>query len=190
MDAAAGKLPSVFWVYAPSEFSEHPPYGSSAGKPVVTVGMQWTVDRINAIARSSKWSSTAVFLTWDDWGGWSDHVEPQLKDTWKNGGPSTGPSYTDTQFSYGPRVPCLVISPFARKGAIAKAFHSHASVARFCETTFGLAPLSRGMRHQMIWRSASTLRKRRFHLPCCPAHRQSPSESRGSGITSQARRNC
>ena len=130
------------WVYAPSEFSEHPPYGSSAANPVVTVGMQWTAERIDAIAKSSQWSSTVVFLTWDDWGGWYDHVEPELKDTWKNGGPSTGPSYSDTQFSYGPRVACIVIGPYARKGYISKAFHSHVSVVKFCEATYGLAPLS------------------------------------------------
>ena len=141
-EAAAGKLPNVCWVYAPSQFSEHPPFGSDAGTPVVTTGMQWTAERISSIARSSQWSSTAVFLTWDDWGGWYDHAEPELKDTWKNGGPSSGPSYTGTQFSYGPRVPCMVLSPYARKGHISKAFHSHVSLVRFCETTFGLAPLT------------------------------------------------
>ena len=104
--------------------------------------MQWTAERISAIARSSLWSSTVVFLTWDDWGGWYDHTEPALKDTWKGGGPSTGPSYTGTQFSYGPRVACLVISPYARKRHISKAFHSHVSLVKFCETTYGLAPLS------------------------------------------------
>ncbi|MGE5072993.1 MAG: alkaline phosphatase family protein, partial [Anaerolineae bacterium] len=140
-DAEAGKLPSISWVYAPSEFSEHPPYGKSAG-PVVKAGMQWTVDRVNAVGKSSLWGSTIVFITWDDWGGWYDHVEPPLKDTWQGGGPSTGPSYTGTQFTYGPRVGCLVISPYARKGYISKAFHSHASVVKFCETSFGLAPMT------------------------------------------------
>ena len=140
-DAAAGKLPSVSWVYAPSEFSEHPPYTANPG-PVVSMGMQWTAERVNAIGKSSLWASTAVFITWDDWGGWYDHVEPALKDTWKGGGPATGPSYTDTQFSYGPRVPCLVLSPFARPNYISKAFHSHVSVTKFCEATFGLAPLT------------------------------------------------
>jgi phospholipase C len=109
---------------------------------VVSVGMQWTSARLAAVGRSALWASTAVFITWDDWGGWYDHVEPPLKDTWKNGGPAGGPAYAGTQFSYGPRVGCLVISPYVRKGYISKTLHSHASVAKFCETTFGLPALS------------------------------------------------
>jgi phospholipase C len=141
-DVKAGKLPNISWVYAPSQFSEHPPYGANAGKPSVTPGMQWTVDRVNQIAKSKYWANTAIFITWDDWGGWYDHVTPPLKDTWKKGGPS-GSTYTNTQFSYGPRVGCLVLSPYARKGYISKVFHSHVSVVKFCETTFGLKPLNK-----------------------------------------------
>ena len=140
-DAAAGKLPSVSWIYATSQFSEHPPHGKSTGA-VVKTGMQWTVDRVNAVGKSSLWPNTVIFITWDDWGGWYDHVDAPLKDTWSGGGPSSGPSYTGTQFSYGPRVGCLVLSPYARKGYISKAFHSHASLVKFCETTYGLATLS------------------------------------------------
>lgn len=140
-DIAAGKLPNVSWLYATSAFSEHPPYGSNAGKPVVTVGMQWTADRVNQIAKSKLWASTAIFITWDDWGGWYDHVTPPLKDTWKNGGPA-GASYANSQFSYGPRVGCLVLSPYAKQGYISKAFHSHVTIVKFCETTFGLTPLN------------------------------------------------
>ncbi len=141
-DAAAGKLPSVSWLYATSEFSEHPPYGSGAGASVVKTGMQWTVDRVTAVGKSSLWSSTAIFITWDDWGGWYDHVEPALKETWTGGSPAAGPSYADTQFSYGPRVGCLVLSPYARKAYISKVFHSHVSLVKFCETTYGLPPLN------------------------------------------------
>ncbi len=140
-DAAAGKLPAVSWVYATSQFSEHPPYGSTSGS-VVNAGMQWTIDRITAVGKSSLWPSTAIFITWDDWGGWYDHVEPPLKDTWAGTGPSSGPSYAGTQFSYGPRVGCLVIGPYARQGYISKAFHSHASLVKFCELTYGLPPIS------------------------------------------------
>jgi phospholipase C len=53
----------------------------------------------------------------------------------------SGPSYTNSQFSYGSRVGCLVISPYSKKG-IAKAFHSHVSLVKFCEVTFGLKPLN------------------------------------------------
>ncbi len=141
-DAAAGKLPTVSWLYATSEFSEHPPYGSGTPGPVVMTGMRWTASRVEAVAKSGLWPGTAVIITWDDWGGWYDHVEAPLKDTWKGSGPSNGPSYTGTQFSYGPRVPCLVLSAYARAGYVSKAFHSHASVVKLCEMTFGLPTLS------------------------------------------------
>jgi phospholipase C len=140
-DAAAGKLPSVSWVYADGLTSEHPPYGKNAGKPTVRLGQQWTADRVSQVAKSALWSSTVIFITWDDWGGWYDHVKPPLKETWKGGGPR-GAAYANSQFSYGPRVGCLVLSPYAKKGYISTGFHSHVSLVKFCETTFGLQPLT------------------------------------------------
>ena len=136
-DVAAGNLANVSWLYAPgspTELNEHPPAS-------VKLGMQWTADRVSKVAKSKYWATTAIFITWDDWGGWYDHVEPPLRDTWKGAGPSHGLPYTNTQFSYGPRVGCLVVSPYSRKG-ISKAFHSHVSIVKFCETTFGLPALS------------------------------------------------
>jgi len=143
-DAAAGTLPNVSWVYAPSspvELSEHPPYGKNAGQQTVKLGSQWTADRVGKLGQSKLWATSTVFITWDDWGGWYDHVDPPLKDKWTGGGPAKGPSYTNTQFSYGTRVGCLVISPYAKRG-IANGFHSHVSLIKFCETTFGLKPLN------------------------------------------------
>ncbi len=140
-DASAGSLPNVSWVYAPSKFSEHPPLLGVLAKPVVAAGMQWTVARVQQVLGSKLWASTAIFITWDDWGGWYDHVEAPLKDTWKGGGPA-GSAYTGSQFSYGPRVGCLVVSPYARKGYISHTFHSHISLVRFCELTFGLPALN------------------------------------------------
>ncbi len=136
-DVAAGTLPSVSWLYAPgspTELSEHPPAS-------VQLGMQWTASRVNLIAKSKYWAKSVVFVTWDDWGGWYDHVTSPPKDTWLGGGPSHGPAYANTQFSYGPRVPCLVLSPFSKKG-ISKSLHSHVSIVKFCEATFGLAALN------------------------------------------------
>lgn len=136
-DLAAGNLPNVSWLYAPGspvELNEHPPAS-------VKLGMQWTADRVNKIAGSKFWEMVAIFITWDDWGGWYDHVQPPLKDTWKGSGPSHGLTYANTQFSYGSRVGCLVVSPYSRKG-ISKAFHSHVSIVKFCETTFGLPALN------------------------------------------------
>ncbi len=141
-DVAGGKLATVTWMYAPGSFSEHPPYAKSAGTPVVNAGMQWTVARVNAIAKSKYWGNTAIFITWDDWGGWYDHVEPNEVETWNGNDPPHGMPYHGSQFRYGPRVPCLVISPYARKGYISKAFHSHVSLVKFCEKTFGLSSIN------------------------------------------------
>jgi phospholipase C len=120
-DAAAGKLPTVSWVYAPSGMSEHP-------TDSVAQGMAWTVSQINAVVKGGLWPNVAIFVTWDDWGGWADHVNPPDVEQWTDG----------TQFRYGSRVPCLVLSPYARQGYISKVFHSHVSLVRFCEITYGL----------------------------------------------------
>jgi len=143
-DVAAGNLPNVSWMYAPGtpvELSEHPPFGRNAGQQTVKLGSQWTAERVHKLAQSKLWGTSVIFITWDDWGGWFDHVDPPLKDKWTGGGPAQGPRYTNTQFSYGTRVGCLVISPYSKQG-IATAFHSHVSLVKFCEVTFGLKPLN------------------------------------------------
>jgi len=138
LDTAKGDLPAVSWLYSES-LSEHPPHGGGAG-PVVRPGMQWTVDQVNAVVKGGLWPKTVIFITWDDWGGWYDHVEPKNVEQWPaNGWPA---SYQNTQFRYGPRVGCLVLSPYAKTGYISKAFHSHVSLVKFCETTFGLPSLN------------------------------------------------
>jgi phospholipase C len=97
---------------------------------------------VRILGQSALWATSAIIITWDDWGGWHDHVDPPpLKDKWTGGSPANGPTYANTQFSYGPRVGCLVISPFSKRG-ISKVFHSHVSVVKFCEVTFGLKPLN------------------------------------------------
>ena len=88
------------------------------------------------VAASPLWANTAIFITWDDWGGWYDHVDPPQIATW----PNDGTNYSGTQFRYGPRVPCLVLSPYARRG-INSDFHSHVSIVKFCLRNFGLPPL-------------------------------------------------
>ncbi len=125
-DAAAGKLPNVSWVYADHLESEHP-------LDNVTHGMQWTVNQVNAIVKGGLWPSTAIFITWDDWGGWLDHVDPPNVESW----PADG-----TQFRYGSRVGCLVLSPFAKSGFISKVLHSHVSLLKFCATQFNLPPVN------------------------------------------------
>jgi len=124
-DAAAGNLPAVSWVYAPHLQSEHP-------NDSVAYGMQWTVDQVNAIVRGGLWPRTTIFISWDDWGGWADHVTSPNIEQWTDG----------TQFRYGSRVPCLVLSPFAKAGYISKTLHSFVSIAKFCEDNFGVAPIN------------------------------------------------
>ncbi len=125
MDAAAGNLPAVSWVYAPTGLSEQP-------REVVAQGEAWTVAQVNAIVQGGLGPSTAIFITWDDWGGWFDHVEPANVEQWSDG----------TQFRYGPRVGCPVLSPYAKSGYVSNVLHSHVSLVKFCETTFGLQPLN------------------------------------------------
>jgi phospholipase C len=144
-DVAAGNLPNVSWMYAPSspvELSEHPPFGAHAGEKTVKLGSQWTAERVHKLGQSKLWANSVIFITWDDWGGWYDHVDPPpLMDKWTGGSPQKGPNYANTQFSYGSRVGCLVISPYSKRG-ISSVFHSHVSLVKFCEVTFGVKPLN------------------------------------------------
>jgi phospholipase C len=108
--AQNGSLPSVSWIDPNGIVSEHPPALVSAGQSYVT-GV------INAIMRSPDWNSTAIFLSWDDWGGFYDHVVPPV---------------VDAQ-GYGLRVPGLVISPYARQDYIDHQILSHDAYVKFIE---------------------------------------------------------
>ena len=140
-DAQNGTLPAVSWVYGDGrrDLSEHPLQN-------VTDGMQWTVDQVHAIAAGGLWDRVAIFITWDDWGGWFDHVEPPVKEKWDSAR-AQRPDDANAQFDgdpfrFGSRVPCLVVSPFARAGYVSRQENSHVSILKFCETVFGLSPLS------------------------------------------------
>ena len=111
--ARGGNLPAVSWIIPNGTVSEHPPALISAGQTYVT-GL------INAIMRGPDWKSTAIFVTWDDWGGFYDHVVPPPVDA--NG--------------YGLRVPGLVISPYARTGYIDHQTLSFDAYAKFIEDVF------------------------------------------------------
>jgi phospholipase C len=111
--ARNGNLPAVSWIVPNGHVSEHPPALISAGQTYVT-GL------INTIMRSPDWNSTAIFLAWDDWGGFYDHVTPPVVD----------------QNGYGLRVPALVISPYARKGYIDHQTLSFDAYAKFIEDDF------------------------------------------------------
>lgn len=140
VDAMAGKIPNISWVYASSQYDEHPPDPGKGPMGNVTVGMQWTVDQINALVKGGLWASSAIFVTWDDWGGWWDHVDPPNVETWNKSTPQ--PNYKGTQFRYGSRVGCLVLGPYAKQNYISKRLHSHVSLVRFCESLFNLPPVN------------------------------------------------
>jgi phospholipase C len=111
--AKNGTLPSVVWIAPSFAYSEHPSASIRKGQAYVT-GL------IDAIMQGPDWDSTAIFLSWDDWGGFYDHVAPPKVD--ENG--------------YGIRVPGIVISPYARKGFIDHQVLSHDAYVKFIEDDF------------------------------------------------------
>jgi phospholipase C len=129
-DATAGTLPNVAWLNSGflvdgDAKSGHPPASLCGGE-------NYAVSVLNAVMNSPQWPATALFLVWDDWGGFYDHVEPPVVERWKDG----------TPFRYGHRVPCIVISPFARSGYVSHTLHSHVSLLHFAETIFNLESLT------------------------------------------------
>jgi phospholipase C len=111
--ASSGQLPAVSWVVPSGAVSEHPPAPVSFGQSYVT-------SLINAVMRSPDWDSTAIFLAWDDWGGFYDHIPPPKVD--ENG--------------YGLRVPGIVISPYAKSGYIDHQTLSFDAYDKFIEDDF------------------------------------------------------
>ena len=112
-DAKAGNLPAVSWVTPNGAVSEHPP-------GLVSVGQAYVTSLINAVMQSPNWNSTAIFLSWDDWGGFYDHVAPPVVDG----------------AGYGLRVPGLVISPYAKRGSVDHQILSHDAYVKFIEDDF------------------------------------------------------
>jgi phospholipase C len=111
--AGKGKLPAVSWVTPSQAFSEHPP-------SLVTAGQAFVTRVIDTIMKGPDWSSTAIFLTWDDWGGFYDHLRPPRVDG----------------EGYGIRVPALVISPYARRGYVDHQILSSDAYLKFIEDDF------------------------------------------------------
>ena len=118
-DIKAGNLPPVSWVTPEFAYSEHPEFS-------VCYGQNWTTQIVDAIMQSPDWNSTAIFITWDDWGGFYDHVKPPKLDA----------------FGLGFRVPFLVISPYAKQGYIDHRQGEFSSVLRFIEDNWNLPQLT------------------------------------------------
>jgi phospholipase C len=118
-DVQNGNLADVTWITPTEANSDHAGSGSNTGP-------DWVASIVNAIGDSQYWDSTAIFVTWDDPGGWYDHVAPEMLD------------YDGLGF----RVPLLVISPYAKQGYVSHLHYELASILRFVEDRFGLSQMS------------------------------------------------
>ncbi|HTA40172.1 MAG TPA: alkaline phosphatase family protein, partial [Candidatus Acidoferrales bacterium] len=117
-DAAKGHLADVTWVVPDGVDSDHAGNGSDRGP-------SWVASVVNAIGSGPDWKTTAIVVVWDDWGGWYDHVPPPQLDF----------------RGLGIRVPCIIISPYARKGYISHTQYEFGSLLHFAEEIFNLPPL-------------------------------------------------
>jgi phospholipase C len=120
-DIHDGVLPPVTWVTPRGELSDH-----AGSRNSFCHGQNWTTQVVNAIMTSPMWKDTAIFLTWDDYGGFYDHQPPPQVDG----------------FGFGIRVPLLTISPYARSGVVDSHLGEFSSVLRFIEDNWGFGQLT------------------------------------------------
>jgi phospholipase C len=118
-DLKSSSFPQVSWVIPSGPLSEHPPAS-------ITVGMNWVKNVIDAIMVSPYWSSTAIVLTWDDYGGFYDHVPPPQID----------------KYGLGFRMPALIISPYTKHGYVDHTRYQFESVLKFIEWRFNIPALT------------------------------------------------
>jgi len=120
-DISQNNLPNVAWVIPPVLSSDHPQENDGSGP-------SWISSVVNAVGNSPYWSSSAIFITWDDWGGWYDHVAPPIINS----------------YQYGLRVPLVIVSPYATPGCVSHVTHDFSSILKFTETVFDLPSLGFG----------------------------------------------
>jgi phospholipase C len=118
-DVQNGSLAAVTWVTPTNDTSDHP-------QAHTNMGPAWVASVVNAIGQSQFWDSTAIFITWDDWGGWYDHAPPPVTNQW---------------FNLGIRVPLILVSPYAKAGYVSHVTHTTGSITHFAEEIFGLDSL-------------------------------------------------
>ncbi len=117
-DIAKGRLADVVWITPTSAASDHPQTNDGSGP-------SWVGSIVNAIGTSHYWSDTAIFITWDDWGGWYDHVTPTIYNS----------------YELGFRVPLIVVSPYAKSNYVSHVHYEFGSILKFTEEIFGLPSL-------------------------------------------------
>lgn len=118
-DVSNGRLPAVSWVTPTCQNSDHPSCGGNTGP-------DWVGSLVNAIGQSPYWNSTVIFIFWDDYGGWFDHVPPQLVD----------------YDGLGIRVPLMIVSAYAKQGCVSHVRYEHGSILKFVEDQWSLPRLS------------------------------------------------
>jgi phospholipase C len=123
-DIDDGQLPSVTWITPRFELSDHPPWSTCYSQ-------NWVTRIVNGIMQSPMWKETAIFITWDEWGGFYDHIEPHAVDN----------------VGLGFRVPLLVISPYAKKGYVDHALGEFSTPLRFIADNWGLDYLTDRIRN-------------------------------------------
>ncbi|MBV8052382.1 MAG: hypothetical protein JOZ80_14415 [Acidobacteriaceae bacterium] len=117
-DITDGTLPAVSWVIPNGQASDHPLLSDGSGP-------SWVASIVNAIGKSDYWRDTTIFITWDDWGGFYDHVAPPIHNS----------------YEYGFRVPLIVVSRYAKRGYVSHATYNFGSILRFIEENFELPSL-------------------------------------------------
>jgi phospholipase C len=123
-DIALGKLAAVSYVIPRATLSDHADITTNGGP-------DWVASVVNAVGESAYWKNTIVVVTWDDWGGWYDHVAPPIR----------------TAYSDGFRVPALVISPYAKKSYVSHTERDFGAILHLIETNFGLPSLGESDRY-------------------------------------------
>ena len=118
-DLRNNTLPTVSWIVPNGQESEHPPQD-------IQLGMWYVTDFVNALMKSPYWANTLLVITWDDYGGFYDHVSPPQVDA----------------YGYGPRVPAILISPYTKAGTIDNTTYDFTSVLKFIEDRFKVNPLA------------------------------------------------
>jgi phospholipase C len=117
-DPGHGKLASVTWVTPSGQDSDHPGWRSP-------LGPSWVAAVVNAVGESRYWKDSAIIILWDDWGGWYDNAPPPQLDF----------------RGLGIRVPCLIVSPYAKHGYVSHTQYEYGSILKFIEQAFNLPPL-------------------------------------------------
>ena len=141
-DVKNGKLAGVTWITPSRQDSDHPAAHSDRGP-------SWVASLVNAVGESKFWDSTAIVVVWDDWGGWYDNVAPPQPDF----------------RGLGIRVPCLIVSPYAKKGYVEHTRYEYGSILKFVEQAFGLPRLGATEDGYTDTRATSIVNSFNFNLP-------------------------